>query len=39
MRLFVQAKTLCNYGCMYLLAAPVLMYIDVMVMSSVYDMT
>ena len=31
---FVQAKTLCRYGCMYFLAALVLMYVDVMVMSS-----
>ena len=29
---FVQAKTLCRYGCMYFLAALVL--VDVMVMSS-----
>ena len=35
-RLFcvVQAKTLCRYGCMYFLAAPVLVCVDVMVMSS-----
>ena len=31
---FVQAKTLCWYGCMYFLAALVLVYVDVMVMSS-----
>ena len=31
---FVQAKTLCRYGCMYLLAAFVLMCVDVDVMSS-----
>ena len=33
---FVQAKTLCGYGCMYFLVAPVLpfVYVDVMVMSS-----
>ena len=31
---FVQAKTLCRYGCMYFLAAFVLVYVDVMVMSS-----
>ena len=31
---FVQAKTLCGYGCMYFLAALVLMCVDVMVMSS-----
>ena len=34
---FVQAKTLCRYGCMNFLAALVLM--DVMVMSSAYAMT
>ena len=31
---FVQAKTLCRYGCMYFLAAVVLVCVDVMVMSS-----
>ena len=31
---FVQAKTLCSYGCMYFLAALVLVCVDVMVMSS-----
>ena len=31
---FVQAKTLCRYGCIYLLAALVLVCVDVMVMSS-----
>ena len=31
---FVQAKTLCRYGCIYLLAAFVLVCVDVMVMSS-----
>ena len=31
---FVQAKTLCMYGCMYFLAALVLVGVDVMVMSS-----
>ena len=31
---FVQAKTLCRYGCMYRLDALVLVYVDVMVMSS-----
>ena len=31
---FVQAKSLCRYGCMYLLAALVLVCVDVMVMSS-----
>ena len=30
---FVQAKTLCRYGCIYFLAALVLVYVDVMVMS------
>ena len=29
---FVQAKTLCGYGCMYLLAALVLVCVDVIVM-------
>ena len=29
---FVQAKTLCNYGCMYFLAALVLVCVDVIVM-------
>ena len=31
---FVQAKTLCRYGCMYCFAALVLVCVDVMVMSS-----
>ena len=31
---FVQTKTLCKYGCMYFLAALLLVYLDVMVMSS-----
>ena len=31
---FVQANTLCRYGCMYLFAALVLVCVDVMVMSS-----
>ena len=31
---FVQAKTLCRYGCMYFLAELVLVCVDVMVMSS-----
>ena len=31
---FVQAKTLCRYGCTYFLAALVLVCVDVMVMSS-----
>ena len=30
---FVQAKTLCRYGCLYLLAAFVLVSVDMMVMS------
>ena len=36
MRLFcvVQAKTVCRYGCMYFLAALVLLCVDVMVISS-----
>ena len=36
---FVQAKTLCRYGCMYFFAALVLVCVDMMVMSSVYAMT
>ena len=35
---FVQAKTLCRYGCIYFLAALVLVCVDVMVMSSAYAM-
>ena len=31
---FVQAKTLCRYGCIYLFAELVLVCVDVMVMSS-----
>ena len=31
---FVHAKTLCRYGCMYFLAALVLLCVDVIVMSS-----
>ena len=31
---FVQAKPLCRYGCMYFLAAFVLVCVDVMVMLS-----
>ena len=31
---FVQVKTLCRYGCMYFLAALVLVCMDVIVMSS-----
>ena len=30
---FFKEKTLCRYGCMYLLAVFVLVYVDVMVMS------
>ena len=33
---FVQAKTLCRYGCMYFFAAFVLVGVDVMVMPSAY---
>ena len=36
---FVQAKTLCRYGCMYFLAALVLVGVDVIVMSSAWAMT
>ena len=36
---FIQAKTLCRYGCMYSLAALVLVRVDVMVMTSAYAMT
>ena len=36
---FVQAKTFFMYGCIYLLAALVLVCVDVMVMSSAQDMT
>ena len=36
---FVQAITLCRYGCMYLLAALLIVCVDVMVMSSVQAMT
>ena len=31
---FVQAKTFCRYGCIYFLAALVLVCVDVMVMST-----
>ena len=31
---FVQAKTVCRYGCIYFIAAPVLLCVDVMVMLS-----
>ena len=36
---FVQTKTLCMYSCMYILAALVLMCVNVMVMSFAYAMT
>ena len=36
---FIQVKTLCRYGCMYFLAALVLVCVDVIVMSSAYAMT
>ena len=36
---FVQAKDLCRYGCMYFLAARVLVCVNVMMMSSAYVMT
>ena len=36
---FVQANTFCRYGCIYLLAALVLVCVDVMVMSSALAMT
>ena len=36
---FVQANFLCGYGCMYLLAALMLVCVDVMMMSSAYAMT
>ena len=36
---FVQAKTLCMHGCMYFLAALVLVCVDVMVMSYAWAMT
>ena len=32
---FVQAKTLCRYGCMFFLSALVFVCVDVMLMSSV----
>ena len=31
---FIQAKTVCRYGCMYFMAALVLVCVDVIVMSS-----
>ena len=36
---FVQAKTLCWYGCMYFLGALVLVCVDVMVISASLAMT
>ena len=36
---FVQEKTLCRYGCMYFLAALVLVCVYVIEMSSAYAMT
>ena len=36
---FVKTTTLCRYGCMYLLAAVVVVCVDVMVMSSAWAMT
>ena len=36
---FVQANTLCRYGCIYFLAALVLVCVDVMVMTYAYAMT
>ena len=36
---FVQAKTLYRYSCMYFFSALVLVCVDVIVMSSVLDMT
>ena len=36
---FVQANTLCTYGCMYFLAALVHVCVDVIVMSSAYALT
>ena len=36
---FVHVKPLCWYGCMYFLAALVLVCVDVMVMSSAYAMS
>ena len=35
----VQSKTLCKYGCMYFLAALMLVCVDVIVMSSAYNIT
>ena len=36
---FVQANTVCGYGCVYFLAALVLVCVDVMVLSSALAMT
>ena len=36
---FAQAETFCRYGCLYFLAALVLVWVDGMVMSSAYAMT
>ena len=36
---YVHAKTVCRYGCIYFLAALVLVCVDVIVMSSAYAMT
>ena len=36
---FVQTKTVCRYGCMFFLAALILLCVDVIVMSSAYTMT
>ena len=36
---FVQAKTLCRYGCMYLLATLVLVCVDVIAMLSAHAIT
>ena len=38
-RLFCPCKNFIRYGCMYFLAALVLVCVEVMVMSAVYDMT
>ena len=36
---FVQAKTLCRYGCIYFLASLVFVCVDLMVMSYAHAMT
>ena len=36
---FVQAKTVCRYGCMYLLASLIFVCVNVMMMSSALAMT